>query len=122
MRTEELQALLDKTNKEIAEVYPRKFMELMMDVFEKGLNTGIKIGIGAHKDTPRMIPVKERLPLENQLVLCRMKSNEQIVSGYLYKKDGKVCVATDPNFEFEDYGDYEATHWYPMLDVVDKEE
>lgn len=122
MRTEELQALLDKTNKEIEEVYPRKFMELMMDIFEKGLNTGIKIGIGAHKDTPRMIHVKERLPLENQRVLCRMKSNEQIVSGYLYKKDGKVCVATDPSFEFEDYGDYEATHWYPMLDVVDKEE
>lgn len=122
MRTEELRALLDKTNKEIEEVYPRKFMELMMDIFEKGLNTGIKIGIGVHKDTPRMIPVKERLPLENQRVLCRMKSNEQIVSGYLYKKDGKVCVATDPSFEFEDYGDYEATHWYPMLDVVDKEE
>lgn len=97
-------------------------MELMMDVFEKGLNTGIKIGIGSHKDTTRMISVKERLPLENQRVLCRMKSNEQIVSGYLYKKDGKVCVATDPNFEFEDYGDYEATHWHPMLDVVDKEE
>ena len=61
------------------------------------------------------ISVEERLPKEELKVLCMMKSNGQIVSGYLYKQNGKICVATDADFEFEDYGGYEATHWQPIV-------
>ena len=122
MTEQELKALLTEKNKEIAEVYPKKFMDLMMDVYEKGINVGVEIGKKAFRDAMRMIPVEERLPLESLRVLCRMKSNGQIVSGYLCRKDGKVCVATDPNFEFEDYGNYEATHWFPLFDVMGEEE
>lgn len=45
-------------------------------------------------------------------VLVKMKSNGAIVSGYIYYEcepgsTGKYRVMTNPNFEFEDYGDYE---------------
>ena len=122
MTEQELKALLAEKHKKIAEVYPKKFMDLMMDVFQEGFNTGIEIGAEVCRGQLRMMPVEERLPLESMCVLCRMKSNGQIVSGYLYKKDGKVCVATDPNFHFEDYGDYEATHWFPLVDVMGEED
>lgn len=122
MTEQELKSLLTEKNKEIAEVYPKKFMNLMMDVYEKGINVGVEIGKKASCDAMRMIPVEEKLPLESLRVLCRMKSNGQIVSGYLYRKDGKVCVATDPNFHFEDYCDYEATHWFPLVDVIGEED
>ena len=123
MTEQELNALLAEKFKKIAEVYPKKFMDLMMDVFQEGFNVGIEVGVKTCSSAPlRMIPVEERLPLESMCVLCRMKSNGQIVSGYLYKKDGKVCVATDSNFHFEDYCDYEATHWFPLVDVRVMEE
>lgn len=122
MTEQELKALLAEKHKKIAKVYPEKFMDLMMDVFQEGFNTGIEIGTEICRGELRMMPVEERLPLESMCVLCRMKSNGQIVSGYLYKKDGKVCVATDPNFHFEDYCDYEATHWFPLVDVMGEED
>ncbi len=122
MTDQELRALITEKNKDVSEVYPKKFMELVMDVYEKGVSLGVEIGKATCRDAMRMIPVDERLPLESLCVLCRMKSNGQIVSGYLYRKDGKVCVATDPNFEFEDYGGYEATHWFPLFDVMVMEE
>ena len=122
MTDQELKALIAEKSKEVSEIYPKKFMELMMDIYEKGINLGIEIGKNTCHEATRMIPIEERLPLESQCVLCRMKSNGQIVSGYLYKKDGKVCVATDPDFEFEDYGGYEATHWFPLFDVMVMEE
>lgn len=53
------------------------------------------------------ISVKEKQPEPNQMVLCRMISNEAIVSGYIYSEGCKWRVATSPDFHFEDYGDYE---------------
>lgn len=61
------------------------------------------------------ISVKERLPNENEIVLCRMKSNGAIVSGYIFiSPEGYACVSTSPNFEFEDYGGYECDMWMPI--------
>lgn len=61
------------------------------------------------------INVKERLPKENEMVLCRMVSNWAIVSGYIVVEAGKPPrVATSGNFEFEDYGDYECDMWMPI--------
>lgn len=123
MTGQELKALLAEKHKKIAEVYPKKFMDLMMDVFQEGFNIGIEVGVKTCSGAPlRMIPVEERLPLESMRVLCRMKSNGQIVSGYLYKEDERVCVATGSNFHFEDYCNYEATHWFPLVDVMGGED
>jgi len=81
--------------------------------------------IGLLKDSPssrqpRMIPVKWHVPPFEQKVICRMKSNGEMVSGYVYKKDGVAFVATESGFEFEDNGNYEITHWYPMPEVKEE--
>lgn len=61
------------------------------------------------------ISVKEKLPNEDEIVLCRMKSNGAIVSGYIFlSPEGYVCVSTSPDFEFEDYGGYVCDRWMPM--------
>lgn len=64
------------------------------------------------------VSVKERLPKENEMVLCRMVSNGAIVSGYIVVEAGKPPrVATSGNFEFEDYRDYECDMWMPIPDL-----
>nr|DAE01181.1 MAG TPA: Protein of unknown function (DUF551) [Siphoviridae sp. ctZE52] len=64
------------------------------------------------------VSIKERLPKENEMVLCRMVSNGAIVSGYIVVEAGKPPrVATPGNFEFEDYGDYECDMWMPIPDL-----
>lgn len=61
------------------------------------------------------ISVKERLPEQNKLVLCRMVSNGAIVSGYIVVSPGRSpYVATDGGFEFEDWNDYECDMWMPI--------
>lgn len=61
------------------------------------------------------ISVKERLPEENKLVLCRMVSNGAIVSGYIVVSPGRSpYVATDEGFEFEDWNYYECDMWMPI--------
>lgn len=61
------------------------------------------------------ISVKERLPEQNELVLCRMVSNGAIVSGYIFVEDKKTPrVATQGSFEFEDWNDYECDMWMPI--------
>lgn len=81
--------------------------------------------IGMLKDNPssrppRMIPVKWHVPPFEQKVVCRMKSNGELVSGYVHKKDGVAFIATESGFEFEDYGNYEITHWCPMPEVKEE--
>lgn len=61
--------------------------------------------------TQRWISVNDELPPEDELVLCKMKSNEAVVGGYIMKINGKLEVCTDPAFHFEDYGDYEPIEW-----------
>ena len=64
------------------------------------------------------VSIKERLPKENEMFLCRMVSNGAIVSGYIVVEAGKPPrVATSGNFEFEDYGDYECDMWMPIPDL-----
>ena len=67
------------------------------------------------------ISVKERLPEQNKLVLCRMVSNGAIVSGYIVVSSGRSpYVATDGGFEFEDWNDYECDMWMyiPSFDDI----
>ena len=67
------------------------------------------------------VSIKERLPKENEMVLCRMVSNGAIVSGYIVVEAGKPPrVATSGNFEFEDYGDYECDMWMPIPDLEEQ--
>lgn len=42
------------------------------------------------------VSVKERLPKENEMVLCRMVSNGAIVSGYIVVEAGKPPRAQHP--------------------------
>lgn len=61
------------------------------------------------------ISVEERLPEQNELVLCRMVSNGAIVSGYIVASSGRApYVVTDGGFEFEDWHDYECDMWMPI--------
>ena len=43
-----------------------------------------------------------------------MVSNGAIVSGYIYVESGEPRVATNADFEFEDYGNYEPDIWMPI--------
>ena len=117
MTKEEFKNLASQKCKEIGMQYTQNAVNMVFDIFEKAFHTGFELGVSQCQQMVQMIPVEERLPLEDLRVLCRMKSNGQIVSGYLFKQNGKVCVATDSNFHFEDYEDYEATHWFPMFDA-----
>lgn len=61
------------------------------------------------------ISVEERLPDNDERVLCQMKSNNAIVSGYIVSlSGGKPQVITDPDFEFFDLHDYEPDAWMPI--------
>lgn len=76
---------------------------------------GFKEGARWQKKQSPWISVKERLPDESEFVLCRMVSNEAIVGGYIFvSPDGLPCVATLPNFEFDDYGGYVCDMWMPI--------
>lgn len=70
------------------------------------------------------ISVDEALPEENEEVLCMMKSNYAIVSGYIYKENSIVKVATSSDFHFEDYEGYEVIAWMPIpeFETKNKEE
>lgn len=58
------------------------------------------------------VEVKERLPDKEELVLCEMKSNRAVVSGYIsLNEKGIPQVSTDPSFEFADYAYYEPIRW-----------
>lgn len=65
------------------------------------------------------ISVKDRLPDNDEMVLCLMKSNNAIVSGYIaVRPDNKLVVLTDPNFHFEDLGAYEPKAWMLIPDYA----
>lgn len=62
--------------------------------------------------------VVDEMPDDNRLVLCRMKSNDAIVRGYITMRwTGKTVVATAPDFHFEDDGGYECIHWMPIPEL-----
>ena len=58
--------------------------------------------------------VEEELPDPDIAVLCRMKSPNVIVEGFIYKHNGIAKIETQPDFEFEDYADGEVIEWKPI--------
>lgn len=87
------------------------------DEFKEGFISGAE---WQSKQSP-WISVNERLPEPNKLVLCRMVSNEAIVSGYIVVSSGRSpYVATDGGFEFEDWNGYECDMWMyiPSFDDI----
>lgn len=68
------------------------------------------------RDASTWISVNDELPKEDEFVLCRMVSNGAIVGGYV-DKDFKV--STNPDFEFEDYGNYKCDYWMPIQEIED---
>ena len=87
-------------------------------ICENDFKRGFKAGAEWQAKQSPWVSIKERLPKENDMVLCRMVSNGAIVSGYIVVEAGKPPrVATSGNFEFEDYGDYECDMWMPIPDL-----
>lgn len=83
--------------------------------YDNGLTRGFKAGAEWQARQSPWISVEERLPEQNELVLCRMVSNEAIVSGFIIPTpSGRPRVVTLPDFEFEDYGDYVCDMWTPI--------
>ena len=83
--------------------------------YDNGLTRGFKAGAEWQAKQSPWISVKERLPEQNELVICRMVSNEAIVSGFIIPMpSGRPRVVTLPDFEFEDYGDYVCDMWTPI--------
>lgn len=83
--------------------------------YDNGLTRVFKAGAEWQAKQSPWISVKERLPEQNELVLCRMVSNEAIVSGFIIPMpSGRPRVVTLPDFEFEDYGDYVCDMWTPI--------
>lgn len=87
------------------------------DEFKDGFIAGAKW----QTEQSPWISVEERLPEQNELVLCRMVSNGAIVSGYIVVSSGRApYVVTDGGFEFEDWNDYECDMWMsiPSFDDI----
>ena len=87
--------------------------DAMLNMFQKGAEW--------KAEQSPWISVEERLPKQNELVLCRMVSNGAIVSGYIFVEDKKPPrVATQGSFEFEDWNDYECDMWMsiPSFDDI----
>lgn len=90
-------------------------IEDLVGVCKTARRNGFVAGIEKGKQQSTWVSVKDRLPNEDEIVLCRMKSNGAIVSGYIFiSPEGYACVSTSPNFEFEDYGGYECDMWMPI--------
>ena len=93
------------------------------DVFEtnmklfcaKDLEEAFIAGAEWRKQQSTWVSVKDRLPRSDKMVLCQMKSNNAIVSGYITRCLGhKPQVLTAPDFEFEYLMDYEPIAWMPI--------
>ncbi|WP_321437155.1 hypothetical protein [uncultured Bacteroides sp.] len=95
---------IEEAAKESAEAYEElRLGKLCVKKFVEGVEF-------AHK----WIDVKDELPDENEFVLCKMKSNDAIVGGYIQSTNGRLEVLTLPNFEFEDCMNYEPISWRPI--------
>lgn len=109
----------DWAHKLVEEFYGRKCAE--HDFYYKKADVQLAFEAGWDEALKsQWVNVKEKQPDPNELVLCRMVSNEAIVSGYIYSDGRKWRVATLPNFEFADYGGYECDYWMqiPTIDEI----
>lgn len=104
-------------------------METFWEVYQKavkenGCNAGetfalsmFRAGAEWQQQQSTWVSVKDRLPHSDKMVLCQMKSNNAIVSGYITRCLGdKLQVLTAPDFEFDDLMDYEPITWMPIPD------
>nr|DAP41638.1 MAG TPA: Protein of unknown function (DUF551) [Caudoviricetes sp.] len=83
--------------------------QAMLNMFKKGAEWQLQ--------QSTWVSVKDGLPHSDKMVLCQMKSNNAIVSGYITRCLGdKPQVLTAPDFEFDDLMDYEPIAWMPIPD------
>lgn len=125
--------IMKQTVEEAAKEYIYKarasFVGITPEEYEEQINPEYPYNVGTDEDFESLfiagadwqakqspwISVEERLPEQNELVLCRMVSNEAIVSGFIIPTpSGRPRVVTLPDFEFEDYGDYVCDMWTPI--------
>lgn len=87
----------------------RLSLDAIQDGFKKCYLQGAKEALAS-----QWISVEDQLPPEGEFVLCRMKSNDAIVGGFITKQfSAYPMVSTYPSFHFEDWGrnEYECSHW-----------
>lgn len=104
-----LKKRIDKAADYFGHLYPRVSVADVITFRKDAFAAGAEYAL-----SHQWISVEEALPQENEEVLCMMKSNHAIVSGYIYKNNGTVKVATSPDFHFEDYEGYEVIAWMPI--------
>lgn len=68
------------------------------------------------RDSNTWISVKDKLPDEDEFVLCRMVSNHAVIGGYIDKKCRVIISST---FHYEDYRNYKCDYWMPIQKVED---
>lgn len=115
------EAAMNFANYEFNNLDKLPFIVKVVVDYDNGLTRGFKAGAEWKAEQSPWISVEERLPEQNELVLCRMVSNGAIVSGYIFVEDKKTPrVATQGSFEFEDWNDYECDMWMsiPSFDDI----
>lgn len=87
-------------------------------LFNEGMRKGSEIAkeiiLSKWQEAERWRKVEEELPDTDTAVLCRMKSPNVIVEGFIYKYNGIAKIETQPDFEFEDYANGEVIEWKPI--------
>lgn len=82
--------------------------------FARGATIISEIILSKWQEAERWRKVEEELPDPDTSVLCRMKSPNVIVEGFIYKYNGIAKIETQPDFEFEDYANGEVIEWKPI--------
>lgn len=109
MTEEELKKLVSERNQEIANKYPAKAMELLMEVYEQGINLGMEIGKNFSRKWTR---TSEQLPeideaivihpgyYQSREVLIDIPGGALAIARYIHKQDGTYCWRADGDYEY----------------------
>lgn len=109
MTAEELKELISERNKEITGRYPAKAMELLMEVYEQGINLGIEIGMNITrkwtKTSDRLPEIDETIVIhpgyyQSREVLIDIPGGALAIARYIHKEDGTHCWRSDGGYEY----------------------
>lgn len=131
MKEEELKKLVSERNQEMASKYPAKAMELLMEVYEQGVNLGIEIGKNItrkwNKTSEQLPEIDEDVVIhpgyyQSKEVLIDIPGGALAIARYIRYQDGTHYWRTD---KYE-YSPGLVLHWmelpeYPKY-INDKEE
>lgn len=113
--TEEIKKLIEAEAKDrFSHNVFRAFTDIEKNIAITEFKYGGLFVLSKWQEAERWRKVEEELPDPDIAVLCRMKSTNVIVEGFIYKHNGIAKIETQPDFEFEDYADGEVIEWKPI--------